>query len=37
MSEQERIEAIERSFPMAAIANIYGNYIMDKEEEESCG
>lgn len=34
MTEQERIEAIERSFPMAAIARIYGEYIMDKEKTE---
>ncbi len=34
MTEQEKIEAIEENFPMKSIANIYGNYIMDKEESE---
>lgn len=34
MSEEEQIEAIERSFPMIAISRIYGEYIMNKEETE---
>lgn len=34
MTPQEQAEAIRLSFPMASIAKIYGEYIMDKEKAE---
>lgn len=34
MTEQEQIEAVKSTFSACAIAEIYGNYIMDKEAAE---
>lgn len=37
MTEEEQLEAIKSTFCACAISQIYGNYIMDKEETEEGG